>query len=167
VKDWRPVLIAAVLALTGCGGASANAADKAFVADMAPHHALGVRMADMALAKAEDVRVREFGFTMGSYQKAEFDQLSRMSSTWKATESGHIHGMLTPAEEQALATFEGRAFDRAWLEQMIIHHEGAVAMATSQTATGSHPKAKAIAASIVTVQTKEIARMKAVLASLS
>jgi uncharacterized protein (DUF305 family) len=163
----RARLLAATLALAACGASSATAADKTFVADMTPHHALGVRMADMALEKADDVRVREFGFTMGRYQQAEFDQLSAMATSWKATASGHAHGMLTPAEEAALAALNGRAFDKAWLEQMIIHHEGAVAMATSQVAAGSHVKAKAIAANVATVQTKEIANMKAVLAALS
>ena len=159
--------MAATLALAGCGASSATAADKTFVADMTPHHALGVRMAAMALEKADDVRVREFGFTMGRYQQAEFDQISAMATSWKATASGHAHGMLTPAEEDALTALNGRAFDKAWLEQMIIHHEGAVGMATSEVATGSDAKAKAIAANVATVQTKEIAKMKAVLAALS
>jgi uncharacterized protein (DUF305 family) len=159
--------VAATLALAACGTPSASAADKTFVADMTPHHALGVRMADMALEKADDVRVREFGFTMGRYQQAEFDQLSAMATSWKATASGHAHGMLTPAEEDALAALDGRAFDRAWLEQMIIHHQGAVVMATSEVASGSDVKAKAIAANVATVQSNEITKMKAVLATLS
>ena len=167
MKAWRPLAAVALLALAGCGTSSASAADKTFVADMTPHHALGVRMADMALAKADDVRVREFGFTMGRYQQAEFDQLSAMATSWKATASGHAHGMLAPAEEDALAALNGRDFDKAWLEHMIIHHEGAVAMATSELATGSDTKAKAIAANVATVQTKEISQMKAVLAALS
>jgi uncharacterized protein (DUF305 family) len=161
------MVAAAFIMLAGCGASSASAADKTFVADMTPHHALGVRLADMALAKADDVRVREFGFTMGRYQQAEFDQLSSMAASWKATASGHAHGMLTPAEEDALAALQGRAFDKAWLEQMIIHHEGAVAMATSEVATGSDTKAKAIAGNVATVQAKEITKMKAVLAALS
>jgi uncharacterized protein (DUF305 family) len=164
VRAW---LVAATLALAGCSASSANASDKTFVADMTPHHALGVRMANMALEKADDVRVREFGFSMGRYQQAEFDQLSAMANSWKATASGHAHGMLTPADEDALAALDGRAFDKAWLEQMIIHHQGAVTMATSEVATGSDAKAKAIAANVATVQTKEITKMQAVLAALS
>ena len=160
-------MAATLLALAGCGASSPTEADKTFVADMTPHHALGVRMAAMALEKADDVRVREFGFTMGRYQQAEFDQLSAMATSWKATASGHAHGMLTPVEEDALAALDGRAFDKAWLEQMIIHHEGAVVMATSEVAVGSDAKTKAIAANIATVQTKEITKMKAVLAAVS
>jgi uncharacterized protein (DUF305 family) len=165
VRAW--LVAATLVALAGCGTSSATAADKTFVADMTPHHALGVRMAAMALEKADDVRVREFGFTMGRYQQAEFDQLSAMATSWKAIASGHAHGMLTSAEEDALAALDGRAFDKAWLEQMIIHHQGAVAMATSEVATGSDAKAKAIAANVATVQTKEITEMKAVLAAVA
>jgi uncharacterized protein (DUF305 family) len=50
---------------------------------------------------------------------------------------------------------------------MIIHHQGAVVMATSEVASGSDVKAKAIAANVATVQSNEITKMKAVLAALS
>ena len=164
----RALAMALVLSVSACGGGtSVTMADKTFVADMTPHHALGVRMADMALSKADDVRVREFGFTMSRYQKKEFDQLNALAMAWKAEPSNHIHGMLTPAEEQALGALSGAEFDRAWLTEMIRHHEGAVAMATAEVASGSDGKAKAIAKSVATVQTKEIDKMKAALASLS
>ena len=169
---WRQAVTAVtavlLVAVLGCSSAPApSSADKEFVADMAPHHALGVRLAALALQQAEDVRVREFGFTMGHYQQAEFAKLNQLATAWHATSSGHVHGMLTPAEEQSLATLEGRAFDREWLTQMIRHHEGAVAMATSETATGTNTEAKALALAVATVQTKEITKMKAALADLS
>ena len=164
---WRMVAVATALALSACSrGPSATSIDKTFVADMAPHHALGVRMADLALAQAEDVRVREFGFTMGRYQKTEFDHLNHLATVWKATPSSHIHGMLTADEEKALAALSGAEFDRAWLTEMIRHHEGAVTMAATEADAGTNAEAKAIAASVVEVQTKEITKMKATLASL-
>ena len=158
-----------VVALAAAGGAhrpSVSAVDTSFVADMAPHHALGVRMAALALRKADDVRVREFGFTMARYQQAEFDQLTARAQRWRATPSEHIHGMLTDAEEQQLASAEGAAFDRAWLQQMIRHHQGAVMMATDETASGSDPETKTIAAFIVLTQTKEIGQMQETLRDL-
>jgi uncharacterized protein (DUF305 family) len=138
-----------------------------FVADMAPHHALGVRMAALALQRADDVRVREFGFTMGRYQKVEFARLDRLARQWHAQPSDHIHGMLSAEEEASLGTLDAPTFDQTWLRDMIAHHEGAVAMATQETVDGTNPTAKAIAAVIVQAQTKEITQMRAALADLT
>lgn len=153
--------------MTSCGRTVAvSAADKAFVADMAPHHALGVRMAALALRNADDVRVREFGFTMGRYQQAEFDALSARAARWHAVASEHIHGMLSDAEERELAAAQGPDFDRAWLRQMIRHHQGAVMMATDETTNGSDPDTKIMAGAIAQVQTKEISQMQDTLRDL-
>jgi uncharacterized protein (DUF305 family) len=162
------VALSSLVVTPGCSrGPVVTAADRTFVADMAPHHALGVRMAALALERADDVRVREFGFTMGRYQKAEFLQLDALARTWHAQPSDHIHGMLSAEEEASLGTLDAPAFDRTWLRDMIIHHEGAVAMATLEATTGSNPTAKAIAAAVVQVQTKEIAQMRSALVDLS
>lgn len=167
---WRGTLIGVVVAAlvaVGCGHrVTVSAADRAFVADMAPHHALGVRMANLALRKADDVRVREFGFTMRRYQQAEFERLSSLATQWHARADEHIHGMLSDSEEQQLGAAEGRDFDRAWLKLMIRHHEGAVMMAADETATGSDIHTKTIAASIAQVQAKEIRQMEETLRDL-
>jgi uncharacterized protein (DUF305 family) len=51
---------------------------------------------------------------------------------------GHLHGdppmagMLSSAEMAAIAAANGAEFERLWLEGMIVHHEGALAMARAQ-----------------------------------
>lgn len=165
----RRALLASVALLVSCGHASVNSADRTFVADMAPHHALGVRMAALALLKADDVRVREFGFTMGRYQQAEFDRIASLATTWKAPEPMMMamSGMLSPEEEATLGQLDGQAFDRLWLQQMIRHHQGAVSMATTETGDGNNPEAKVLAQSIIDLQTKEIRQMRVTLDDLS
>ena len=49
---------------------------------------------------------------------------------------------------------------------MIIHHQGAVAMADTELADGANPDAKALAESIKTSQTAEIAIMQRLLQTL-
>lgn len=56
---------------------------------------------------------------------------------------------------------EGDVLDQAFLAEMIVHHEGAVAMAQTVLEKGKHPELKQFAQSIITAQTGEIAQMRA------
>ncbi|GAA2427592.1 hypothetical protein GCM10010255_82710 [Streptomyces coeruleofuscus] len=58
----------------------------------------------------------------------------------------------------------GMAFDSAFMEVMIKHHEGAVAMAKTGKTEGAFPGAKKMAGAIITSQTAEITRMNGLLA---
>lgn len=54
----------------------------------------------------------------------------------------------------------GDAFDQAFLEEMIVHHEGAVEMAELVLATSKRPELITLANDIVTAQTREITMMQ-------
>lgn len=53
----------------------------------------------------------------------------------------------------------GDAFDRAFLEGMIEHHEGAVSMAEEALTSAKHEELKTMARNIITAQEKEIEQM--------
>ncbi len=55
----------------------------------------------------------------------------------------------------------GDAFDKEFLEEMIIHHQGAVEMAKAVLATSKRPELIQLASDIITAQTKEIGMMQA------
>jgi uncharacterized protein (DUF305 family) len=55
----------------------------------------------------------------------------------------------------------GDAFDKAFLSEMIVHHQGAIDMATLAQTNAKHQAIKDLAGNIITAQTKEIAEMKA------
>ncbi len=54
----------------------------------------------------------------------------------------------------------GDAFDRAFINGMIVHHEGAVAMAELALKSAKHPEIKTMANAIISAQTSEIVQMK-------
>lgn len=60
----------------------------------------------------------------------------------------------------ALEGKSGEEFEKAFLEQMIVHHQGAVAMAEMAQRTTVHPDLKNLANDIVATQNTEIAKMK-------
>lgn len=59
-----------------------------------------------------------------------------------------------------LSGLSGDAFDKAFLAQMIIHHEGAVAMAEAALKDAKHQEIKTMANDIISAQTREINQMK-------
>lgn len=54
----------------------------------------------------------------------------------------------------------GDAFDKAFLSEMIMHHEGAVVMAEAVLATSKRPELLDLAKDIISAQTTEIKMMK-------
>jgi uncharacterized protein (DUF305 family) len=54
----------------------------------------------------------------------------------------------------------GEEFDKAFLSEMIVHHEGAVDMAQMVLTTSKRPELTKLAGEIITAQTKEIRMMK-------
>ncbi|MBB1029308.1 DUF305 domain-containing protein, partial [Dietzia sp. SLG310A2-38A2] len=83
-----------------------------------------------------------------------------------AGEMRMMDGMLSPQEMQELADAEGTDAARLFLEQMIVHHEGAIDMAEDQVAGGTHPQAVELAQTIIDTQQREIDQMREMLAAL-
>lgn len=55
----------------------------------------------------------------------------------------------------------GDDFDKAFLSEMVMHHEGAVVMAEEALKSAKHQEIKNLSNAIITAQKKEIADMKA------
>lgn len=79
--------------------------------------------------------------------------------TMADTSMGGMHG----AMGDMMAGLEGKTgdeFDAAFLAEMIVHHEGAVAMAHAALANAKHAELKTLANAIISAQTEEIERMQ-------
>lgn len=70
-----------------------------------------------------------------------------------------MHGQMDDMTA-SLSGKTGDEFDKAFLEEMIVHHEGAVDMANMALASAGHEEIKAMSRDIIDAQTKEIATMK-------
>ena len=169
---------------TAAGGATKppmgdhNDADIDFATGMIPHHGQAIEMADLALARATTPEVKRLATQIKGAQDPEIRTMSGWLSSWGASMpstgsehdmSGHgaTSGMMSAEEMKALAAATGPAFDRMWLDLMIRHHEGAVAMARTQLASGASADVKQLAQAVIDGQTKEIATMKGLLGAAS
>jgi uncharacterized protein (DUF305 family) len=61
---------------------------------------------------------------------------------------------------QELQGKTGDAFDQAFIDEMIVHHEGAVMMAEAALTSAKHPEVKQMAQDIISAQTREIEMMQ-------
>ncbi|MER7111931.1 DUF305 domain-containing protein [Streptomyces sp. NPDC000229] len=152
-----------------------NAADVAFAQGMIPHHRQAVDMADLAEGRASAKEVKRLAADIKKAQDPEIRTMSGWLTSWgeqvpgedaAADHSGHgdgMAGMMTEQEMDQLEKSSGKAFDTAFLKLMIKHHQGAVAMAKTEQAKGSHQPAKDMADDIIASQSAEITEMEKLL----
>ncbi len=151
-----------------------NDADVAFATGMIPHHAQAVVMADVAKTNATDAQVKNLAATIKAAQAPEITMMSGWLAGWGKpvpTSSSHRRmnmgdGMMSDAEMNQLDGARGVTFDRMWLQMMVKHHEGAIAMARTELADGTNTDAQRLAQSIISSQTAEITLMEKLGASL-
>lgn len=145
-----------------------NAADTAFAQGMIPHHRQAVEMADLATSRAGSAEVKKLAEQIKKAQDPEIRTLSGWLTSWgeevpaegAMDHSAHgTGGMMTAEEMDQLEKASGKAFDTAFMEMMIKHHEGAVAMAKTEKTDGAFLDAKKMADAIITSQTAEITQM--------
>jgi uncharacterized protein (DUF305 family) len=122
-----------------------TACDIAFLEHMSLHHQQAIDMA--ALVPGRDVHAdfASFSRLVARTQAAEIAAMGRMvamarergtaePATMDMSGDPPMAGMLSSAQMRALAQAEGALFQRLWLEGMIFHHEGGIAMAQAQQA---------------------------------
>jgi len=151
-----------------------NAADVTFATGMIPHHGQALEMAAMAVMKATDPQVKQLAVAIQGAQTPEIVQMSGWLSGWgepvpDPSMSGmgmsgiDMTGMMSEQDMTRLKDATGTKFDRLWLEMMVTHHQGAVAMAKTEQQDGQNSDAKKLAVLIIAGQSKEIATMQGLL----
>jgi len=158
-----------------------NEADVVFASMMIPHHAQAISMADTALKQATDPKVKTLAPKIKAAQGPEIERMSGWLTGWgapvPAADAGsdmagmegmgdQTGGMMSAKEITTLNKATGATFDRMWLQMMVKHHQGAVAMAKTALDQGSNPEAKKLARSIIDGQSAEIAEMNSILSEI-
>jgi uncharacterized protein (DUF305 family) len=145
---------------------AANGADVDFAQMMIPHHEQAVEMSDDLLAKhGTDPRVVALATEIKAAQEPEITQLTDWLGEWGADLGGMsdmdhgTDGMMSEADMMTLDGASGADADQVFLELMIVHHEGAIAMAQTHIDEGKNADAQALSAAIVASQSAEIAVM--------
>ncbi|WP_433466358.1 DUF305 domain-containing protein [Spirillospora sp. CA-128828] len=159
------------------GAQAHNDQDVMFAQMMIPHHRQAIEMAGLAATRASSAEVKRLASDIKKAQDPEIQQLTGWLTSWGAStpspgmgsmnhggmDHGGMDGMMSEKDMKELESAKGQAFDKSFLEMMIKHHQGAVTMAKTEQASGEFPMAKAMADGIVSSQSAEIAKMRALL----
>ena len=167
------MLATAALLLAGCGDdedaggqreAAGNATDRAFVAEMVPHHEAAVEMAEIAEKRGQSDFVKTLAANIIRTQNAEIATLR--SEDADLAGDGVKVGSLGLDEAQmgmdhdVASLRKVKPFDAAFVAAMLPHHQGALEMSKVELAKGGDPELKALAQEIIDAQTSEIAQMR-------
>lgn len=143
--------------------------DRNFIANMIAHHQGAVTMAQLALTNAKHQELKDMANDIISAQSGEISQMKSWQQAWGYPSSSSDNmmdhsamGMMDEMSgmENELKGKTGDEFDKAFIEQMIMHHQGALDMAAPGEKNAEHQEVKDLTKAIVTAQTKEIKQMK-------
>jgi uncharacterized protein (DUF305 family) len=131
--------------------------DAVFIDSMIVHHEGAITMAEQALQQAERAEIRTLAEAIISAQQAEIVQLREWRAAWypdlAATAGmGMDMGPLMVAEGPA-------PFDQRFIEAMIPHHEGAIAMARDALQKSERQEIRDLAQAVISAQEAEITQM--------
>ncbi len=144
-------------------------ADVAFAQQMIPHHRQAVDMAALAGDRSTNPAVLDLAQRIQSAQEPEIEQMRGWLTGWGQTEMpdemdgmdhGSMEGMMSDDDMASLEGLTGPAFDEAFIEMMIRHHEGAISMANTVLSDSADPNVRSMAEAIITAQQDEIDEMR-------
>jgi uncharacterized protein (DUF305 family) len=166
-------LVAGLLLVTGCGddndadsssAASASPVDRAFARQMIAHHQAGVQMAKVVLSRGSSAFVTRLAKDIVRTQTAEIATLRgadrRLAAAGVTVGSLGVPEHMTGMDGDPASLKTAEQVDRAFLQMMIPHHEGAIDMSNAVLERGEDARLKTLARKIVTVQQREIAEMR-------
>ena len=152
--------------------------DAHFIEQMIPHHEDAITMSELALEKATRPEVKELAANIIFSQTKETDQMKAWYKNWfdreLPTDNSVMqqHGMMGSSRQSSMhmgmmggdldLVNLGNAddFDRAFVEDMIVHHQMAVMMANMLKNGTDRPEMKKLADDIILAQTSEIDLMR-------
>lgn len=175
LNRWT-VLVGALLTLLALGGLAACGdddsgddavqTDGAFIAGMTAHHEAAVEMAQIAEDRAEHAEIRRLAADITEAQTAEIDHMGEihqqlfdqpLSEADHGTMGMSAHEMGMDMDMMGLEDAE--PFDRAFIDAMIAHHQGAIRMARVELEQGSDPQLHDLCNAIIEAQSHEIEQM--------
>jgi uncharacterized protein (DUF305 family) len=165
------VIVAAGLALAYCTSADStprlsapgNAIDRAFVSEMLEHHESGMYSAEIAQDQGRSTFVRAFADELLRVYVEDSAKLKERDAALAraGVKIGHLglsdaaSGSAHDAERLRTAT----PFDAGFLDVMIAHARGAIAITNAELAAGRDTELRRLALHIVDFQERQIARL--------
>lgn len=150
-----------------------NNVDQHFIEQMIPHHDDAIAMANIGLQKAEHQEIKDLSQSIIKAQTEENNKMKAWYKSWFGKEvpdtfvdtshgmgSGMMHNGMMGNATDIFDLESAKPFDKAFIKQMIAHHQMAVMMAQMLSSSTSRSEMKELANDIIEAQTKEIEQMR-------
>lgn len=147
----------------GMHGMNTSITEKEFIEGMIPHHQEAVDTAKQVVARGASPEVKELAEAIITAQEKEIIDMKTWYRSWYGKEYADT-GTYQPMM-QDLSSLSGEALDRVFLQDMIMHHMGALMMAQHVAANIEHTEIQTLAQNIAETQSAEIVTMRMLLKS--
>ena len=139
--------------------------ERAFIEGMIPHHQEAIDTAKEVLERGgTTAEMRALAGEIIVAQEAEIAEMKRWYEDWYGTsyeDAGEYNPMM-----RDLSKLSGRELDRTFLEDMVMHHMGAIMMARSVQPYIEHQEITDLTKAVIETQSSEIRQMQNMLQSL-
>ena len=148
-------------------GENLSADDAMFLQMMIPHHQQAVIISEYALTNSKNEQILSIANKIKADQANEVAQMSKwLADDGLGTAAGHsmagMAGMLSDSQLNTLKSSKGAGFDKLFLNSMIEHHQGALAM-VGMIENSKVAALRDFATAISTAQQAEIDQMQKLL----
>lgn len=144
--------------------AAVGISERVFIEHMIPHHQEAVDTAKQVLMRGENSEVKTLAQNIITAQEKEIADMKSWYEAWYGV-SYTTSDTYTPMMRD-LSPLKGAALDRAFVEDMIAHHTGALTTNQQVVPNIEHAELKALTASIAATQSSEIVTMRIILKQL-
>ena len=150
----------------------ASTIDKHFIEQMIPHHEGAIAIANLALQKAKHQEIKTLATAIIAAQTSEIQSMNDWYQDWFGSTVPKVatgmvgggmmsgFGMHMGGREDMTALENASDFDKAFIEQMIPHHQLAIMMANMLQSGTNRPEMQQLAKNIISSQSKEIQQMQ-------
>lgn len=151
----------------------ASTIDKHFIEQMIPHHEGAIAMANLALQKAKRPEIKTLATAIIAAQASEIQDMNGWYKDWFGSAVPKVStgmmgggmmsqsGMHMGGQEDMTVLENATDFDKAFIEEMIPHHQLAIMMANMLQSGTNRPEMQQLAKNIISSQSKEIQQMQA------
>ncbi|MCL5999613.1 MAG: DUF305 domain-containing protein [Chloroflexi bacterium] len=133
--------------------------DAQFIDSMIMHHQGAIDMAKQAQAEAQRPEIKKMAEDIIKAQQSEIDQMKQWRAAWYP-DLKDTGGLMMDMGTMMIEKDASIPFDIRFINAMIPHHEGAIAMAREVQQKAEHPEIKKLAEDIIKAQQSEIDQMK-------
>lgn len=152
----------------GAGWPMSGNMDAMFIEQMVPHHDDAIAMADIALTRAEHPELKRLAADIKRTQTAENTQMKGWYKDWFGADVPDVPsgtfgmmggGMMGGVVDMGVLE-DAKPFDKAFIEQMIPHHQMAIMMSQMAGSFSARPEMRGLTQSIISAQSREIQQMQ-------